>query len=57
MPCHAGWWFVKHNDEEGWAPSSYLEPEDQSEQSDELTDEIQVASNDFSGEDKARSTF
>ena len=43
MP-HTGWWFVKHNDKEGWAPSSYLEPEDQSEQiNEELADEIQVA--------------
>ena len=43
MP-NTGWWFVKHNDKEGWAPSSYLEPEDQSEQiNGELADEIQVA--------------
>lgn len=29
----AGWWFVNMDEEQGWLPASYLEPEDGSAES------------------------
>ena len=52
-----GWWFVNYKGKEGWAPSSYLEPENgigiiTEEESDEVCIQTQEGERETEGERK-----